>query len=148
MLYPPLIYSLHLNSKSTLPFFLSLSPCYSPGIQAVVQCLFMPVFLLERHRKKHKEEPVIIIVGLLSCQFARQRDRSDLLAALGRKIKAVDLWSMLKQPAKRLCGKSGWNAWEKKKKRGQDPGKLGEDIFCPLPFLDSGGSLIVHILCL
>ncbi len=52
---------------------------------------FFLFFLLERHRKKHKEEPVIIIVGLLSCQFARQRDRSDLLAALGRKIKAMDL---------------------------------------------------------
>lgn len=48
--------------------------------------------LLQTHRNKN-EEPVIIIVALLSCQFPRQRNQSDLLAALGRKIKAEDLWS-------------------------------------------------------
>lgn len=44
-------------------------------------------------KQKQNEEPVIIIVALLSCQFPRQRDQSDLLAVLGRKIKAANLWS-------------------------------------------------------
>lgn len=67
-----------------------------------------------------EREPVIIIVSLLSCQSARQRDKSDPLAVLRpRQIKAVAFDH--KQTPKRY-GKSRWRRALFKEPRTQRPG--------------------------
>lgn len=91
------IFSFHFSVHKLKPF--TLLPCQCRNSACSREYVFMPVFLLKDTERHINEASVIIIAALLSCQFVRQGDRSDLLAALGRKIKAVDLWSMVKQPA-------------------------------------------------
>lgn len=70
-----------------------------------------------------EREPVIIIVSLLSCQSARQRDKSDPLAVLRpRQIKAVAFDH--KQTPKRY-GKSRWGEHSSK-----SHARRGLDTFC------------------